>query len=158
MWHPPRSGIKPMSPALTGRFFTTEPPRKHPERCIKCFFYLWCFQPRMGFSGCNPTLSQRFVLRKFLLINECLGEGMESYFYLFLLVARPQKNYLTSLSSSFHSWDGVKISIPIRLSYRERDLMWITWGTKGNKWQHHQNRQMDLLLWPLTSLRAETKM
>jgi len=25
MWDPPRSGIKPMSPALTGRFFTTEP-------------------------------------------------------------------------------------------------------------------------------------
>ena len=28
MWRLPGSGIKPVSPALTGRFFTTEPPRK----------------------------------------------------------------------------------------------------------------------------------
>ena len=28
MWDLPGSGIKPMSPALAGRFFTTEPPRK----------------------------------------------------------------------------------------------------------------------------------
>ena len=28
MWDLPRSGIKPMSPALAGGFFTTEPPRK----------------------------------------------------------------------------------------------------------------------------------
>ena len=28
MWDPPRSGIEPMSPALAGRFFTTEPPGK----------------------------------------------------------------------------------------------------------------------------------
>ena len=27
----PNPGIKPMSPALAGRFFTTEPPGKHPE-------------------------------------------------------------------------------------------------------------------------------
>ena len=28
MWDLPRSGIEPMSPALAGRFFTTEPPGK----------------------------------------------------------------------------------------------------------------------------------
>ena len=28
MWDPPGSGIKPVSPALAGRFFTTEPPGK----------------------------------------------------------------------------------------------------------------------------------
>ena len=28
MWDPPGSGIKPSSPALAGRFFTTEPPGK----------------------------------------------------------------------------------------------------------------------------------
>ena len=28
MWDLPRPGIKPMSPALAGRFFTTEPPEK----------------------------------------------------------------------------------------------------------------------------------
>ena len=28
MWDLPRSGIEPMSPALAGRFLTTEPPRK----------------------------------------------------------------------------------------------------------------------------------
>ena len=31
MWDLPRPGIKHMSPALTGRFFTTEPPGKPPE-------------------------------------------------------------------------------------------------------------------------------
>ena len=30
MWHLPRSGIEPVSPALAGRFFTTEPPGKPP--------------------------------------------------------------------------------------------------------------------------------
>ena len=28
MWDPPRPGIEPVSPALTGGFFTTEPPGK----------------------------------------------------------------------------------------------------------------------------------
>ena len=28
MWNLPGSGIEPASPALTGRFFATEPPRK----------------------------------------------------------------------------------------------------------------------------------
>ena len=28
MWDLPRSGIEPMSPALAGRFFATEPPGK----------------------------------------------------------------------------------------------------------------------------------
>ena len=28
MWHLPRSGLKPMSPALAGRFSTTAPPGK----------------------------------------------------------------------------------------------------------------------------------
>ena len=28
MWNPPEPGIEPMSPALPGRFFTTEPPGK----------------------------------------------------------------------------------------------------------------------------------
>ena len=28
LWHAPRPGIKPLSPALAGEFFTTEPPEK----------------------------------------------------------------------------------------------------------------------------------
>ena len=28
MWNHPRSGIEPVSPALAGEFFTTEPPGK----------------------------------------------------------------------------------------------------------------------------------
>jgi len=31
MWDLPGPGIKPMSPALAGRFFTTEPPGKPQE-------------------------------------------------------------------------------------------------------------------------------
>ena len=30
LWHPPGTGIEPVSPALAGRLFTTEPPEKPP--------------------------------------------------------------------------------------------------------------------------------
>ena len=33
MWDPPGSGLEPMSPALTGGFFTTEPPGRPPSYC-----------------------------------------------------------------------------------------------------------------------------
>ena len=35
MWDPPRLGIKLVSSALTGRFFTTEPPEKPPTKLLK---------------------------------------------------------------------------------------------------------------------------
>ena len=35
----PRSGVKPMFPALTGRFFTTEPPEKSTLLIFKEFFF-----------------------------------------------------------------------------------------------------------------------
>ena len=34
MWNLPRSGIKPVSPALTGGFFTTEPLGKPPQKLL----------------------------------------------------------------------------------------------------------------------------
>ena len=34
MWDPLRPEMEPMSPALTGRFFTTEPPRKSLSSCL----------------------------------------------------------------------------------------------------------------------------
>ena len=34
MWDLPRPGIKPMSPALTGRFLTTEPPGAAPTKYV----------------------------------------------------------------------------------------------------------------------------
>ena len=37
MWHPLRLGIKPMSPALAGGFFTTEPPWKLPDFKTKSY-------------------------------------------------------------------------------------------------------------------------
>ena len=37
MWHLPGSGIEPMSPALAGRFFSTETPGKPPEPFLICF-------------------------------------------------------------------------------------------------------------------------
>ena len=44
MWDLPGPGIKPMSPALAGGFFTTEPPRK-PEVShfhMKCELIVFC--------------------------------------------------------------------------------------------------------------------
>ena len=34
-WDPPRPGLKPVSPALAGRFLTTAPPGKPLQRCLK---------------------------------------------------------------------------------------------------------------------------
>ena len=36
MWAVPRPGIEPTSPALAGRFFTTEPPEKSPKEPQFC--------------------------------------------------------------------------------------------------------------------------
>ena len=44
MWNLPRSGTEPMSPALAGRFFTTEPPGKPPRILLSTEFFwilLW---------------------------------------------------------------------------------------------------------------------
>ena len=38
MWDLPRSGFEPMSPAVTGRFFTTEPPEIPPSGCFKAHY------------------------------------------------------------------------------------------------------------------------
>ena len=37
MWDPPRPGIEPVSPALVGRFATTEPPGGGPHAYTKKF-------------------------------------------------------------------------------------------------------------------------
>ena len=37
MWNLPGSGIEPMSPAFSGEFFTTEPPRKPPSNFTLLF-------------------------------------------------------------------------------------------------------------------------
>ena len=41
MWDLPRLGIEPVSPALAGRFFTTESPGKH------CSSFIMSFEPRV---------------------------------------------------------------------------------------------------------------
>ena len=43
MWDPPSPGIKPVSPALAGRFFTTEPPEK-----LLNNFFKWKIFKRLG--------------------------------------------------------------------------------------------------------------
>ena len=40
MWHPPGPGIEPVSPALAGRFFTTEPPGKPLPPSLPLSFFL----------------------------------------------------------------------------------------------------------------------
>ena len=55
----PDPGIKPVSPALTGRFFNTEPPGKHrgvktlqncPNVQIMCIKWMWESGPRCVFQ------------------------------------------------------------------------------------------------------------
>ena len=42
MWDPPGSGIKPVCPALTGKFFTTEPPGMTSPILRNFQGLLWC--------------------------------------------------------------------------------------------------------------------
>lgn len=55
---------------------------------------------------------------------------MESYFCLFL-VARPQKNYLTSLSSSFHSWECSENINPCKVVIQSKRFNVNNMGYKG---------------------------
>ena len=41
IWDLPRLGIKPISPVLTGKLFTTEPPRKPSVVFLSSLIYLW---------------------------------------------------------------------------------------------------------------------
>ena len=54
MWDLPRPGTEPMSPALVGRFFTTQPPGKP---CALFFVYFLCIcQPDVSSNDCFCTL------------------------------------------------------------------------------------------------------
>ena len=48
MWDLPRPGLKPVSPALAGRFSTTAPPGKPSKTIFKKFFYF--FPSKQSFS------------------------------------------------------------------------------------------------------------
>ena len=59
MWVPPRPGIEPVSPALAGRFFTTEPPGKFPSKVFKhdlIWLSLHCFNIFLKCAQLCPTL------------------------------------------------------------------------------------------------------
>ena len=63
MWDPPRSGIEPMSPALEGRFFTTEPTGKPWTCSLERMRLLWPPLPgkatQLLFSASPKVLSLR---------------------------------------------------------------------------------------------------
>ena len=48
MWDPPRPGLKPVSPALTGRLSTTAPPGKP---CLSFYFRKACPKMRVGYCS-----------------------------------------------------------------------------------------------------------
>ena len=59
MWDLPRSGIEPMSPALAGGFFTTEPPGKSPPTHLDNFHLSATFSAWWKFIkvwGMNKTI------------------------------------------------------------------------------------------------------
>ena len=57
MWNLPGSGIEPLSPALTGRFFTTEPPGKPMPSCFKDLLVIG-----MGFGPIFGMVKEREIL------------------------------------------------------------------------------------------------
>ena len=67
MWDLPASGIEPMSPALTGRFFTTELPGKPPNQKLDfkhflknhIFIGLFGAVPQSYLRGCLPGNSPK---------------------------------------------------------------------------------------------------
>ena len=56
MWDPPRPGLEPVSPALTGRLSTTEPPGKPPPHNFGFLvvFILFYGQRAVQFSSSKP--------------------------------------------------------------------------------------------------------
>ena len=60
MWDLPRPGIKPMSPALAGGFFTTEPPGKPSLKSFdELFNEIKLFPCQKGISFQNKTYSSK---------------------------------------------------------------------------------------------------
>ena len=57
MWNLPDPGTEPTSPALAGRFFTTEPPGEAPSR-PRCFFFFFPSLPESGMAPV-PALKSR---------------------------------------------------------------------------------------------------
>ena len=74
LWHvarfDPGSEIKPMSPALAGRFFITEPPGKPSVHILICFFSF-----KINRSQCGELLFPKINFPLFILIIEPLPQS-----------------------------------------------------------------------------------
>ena len=57
MWDLPRAGIEPMSPALTGGFFTTEPPGKLDHHALRARHHAKCSACIKAFNPHSLVLS-----------------------------------------------------------------------------------------------------
>ena len=68
MWTLPGSGIEPVSPALAGRFFTTEPPGKPPETS-----FLLSFPKFEGWPGNRTARSKDLSLLRMETAFRCGG-------------------------------------------------------------------------------------
>ena len=89
MWDLLRSGIEPISPALAGEFFTTEPPGKSPN----CFLFssnlLFCVFLHTGLS-----LTQSLTLHWLSHTNDCHMEILIFLAYTFCQIVSSLKEWL----------------------------------------------------------------
>ena len=66
MWDLPGPGLKPMSPALAGRFLTTAPPGKPPNRVFLICFVLGFFSQNME----SERIKSKSGCRLYYVMNE----------------------------------------------------------------------------------------
>ena len=64
MWDLPESGIKPVSPVLAGRFFTTEPPEKPRSLVFKLLRFKLCMDVMSNEDACKMKPRSIYALKE----------------------------------------------------------------------------------------------
>ena len=67
MWDLPRPALKPMSPALAGRFLTTAPQGKSPDQVLNLGSVSWAFSISDAIVGLRFSFEQSFSLSVFVI-------------------------------------------------------------------------------------------
>ena len=89
MWDLPRSGIKPVSPALAGGIFTTEPPRKPPS--LHNLTFLFQLQNSLSCFGNGALGDLSLALSSYVFVS------LSIYIYIYEFLCKRVK-CLTKLS------------------------------------------------------------
>ena len=124
MWDLPGSGIKPVSPTLAGRFFTTEPPGKPTNLIFFNFIYFGCAGSSL-LCGLFPAA----LIGGFSLVGVCrLPIAMAS-------LVGAQRPVLASVAAAPRLWSTGPIIVSHGLSCSESRRIFPDQGSNLLHWQ-----------------------